>query len=97
MSSDNLESGGYLELGSQELNNMVMSVFEQSTVITQSSISDSHDTDRSQIHGFNKENVCPRHSFIKCKGVINDYGDKTKEECLKFNCKTVMSVSECLL
>ena len=41
--------------------------------------------------------MCPRHSFIKGKGVINDYGDKTKEDCIKFNCKTVMSVSECLL
>lgn len=41
--------------------------------------------------------MCPRHSFIKCKGVINDYGDKTKEDCLKCNCKTVVLVSECLL
>ena len=55
MSSDNLESVGYLELGSQELNNMVMSVFEQSTAITQSSISDPHDTDSSQIHGLIKK------------------------------------------
>ena len=55
MSSDNLESVGYLELGSQELNNMVMYVFEQRTAITQSSISDSHDTDSSQIHGLIKK------------------------------------------
>ena len=78
ISSDsiNLENVDFLEIGSQELNNMVMSVFEQSTAITQSSTSDLHNTDSGQITCANKENGCPRYSFSNCKVVINDYGGK---------------------
>ena len=74
--SINLENVDFLEIGSQELNNMVMSVFEQSTAITQSSTSDLHNTDSGQITCVNKENGCPRYSFSNCKVVINDYGGK---------------------
>ena len=78
ISSDsiNLENVDFLEIGNQELNNMVMSVFEQSTAITQSSTSDLHNTDSGQITCANKENGCPRYSFSNCKVVINDYGGK---------------------
>ena len=55
---------------------MVISVFEQSTPITQSSTSDLHNTDSGQITCVNKENGCSRYSLSNCKVVINDYGDK---------------------
>ena len=76
ISSDsiNLQNVDFLEIGSQELNIMVMSVFEQSTAITQSSTSDLHNTGSGQITCANKENRCSRNSFSKCKVVINAYG-----------------------
>ena len=78
ISSDsiNLENVDFLEIGSHELNNMVMSVFEQSTAITRSSTSNLHNTGSGQITCANKENGCPRYSFSNCKVVINDYGGK---------------------
>ncbi|XP_048767947.2 uncharacterized protein LOC125674728 [Ostrea edulis] len=76
-SSDNanLENVDFLEIDSQELNNMMVSVLEQNSTVAQSNIPEPS-TVNNQITCVSKENVCPKYSFNNCSVVINDYGGK---------------------
>ena len=59
---NNLESADFLEIGSQELHDMVKSVFEESTTL----LCLAHLTFRGPIACVNKESGCSEYSFSNC-------------------------------
>ena len=84
--SINLENVDFLEIGSQELNNMVMSVFEQSTAITQSIV---HLTliiwAVAKLHVLIKRMDVRDTVLVTVKLLLMIMVVKTKQDCLKLH------------
>lgn len=74
----NMENVDFLELNSQEMNSMMMTVVGQTVTEIVNSWVPVRGNNNNVQEVSTKENICPKYNFTNCKIVINDYGEKNK-------------------